>query len=66
MLEAGSSPRLGWESPLTGVSLKPDLCCWAGSELFGGVAVPFTHVESTFSKIAGAGDKDDLSVSIAP
>lgn len=47
-------------------SLKSHLCCWAGSELFGGVALPFTHVESTFSKIAGAGDKDDLSASIAP
>lgn len=34
--------------------------------MFGGVAVPFTRVESTFSKIAGAGDKDDLSVSLAP
>lgn len=31
-----------------------------------GWPVPFTHVESTFSKIAGAGDKDDLSVSTAP
>jgi len=55
-----------WAAHLTGGSLKLYLCCWAGSELCGGVAVPFTRVESTFSKIAGARDKDDLSVSIAP
>lgn len=66
MLEVGSSPRLGWENLLTGASPKPHLRRWAGSELFGGVAAPFAHVESTFSKIAGAGDKDGLSVSIAP
>lgn len=65
MLEMGSSPRLGWESPLTRVNLKPHLC-WAGTERFGGVAEMFTRSESTFSQIAGAGDKDDLSVSIDP
>lgn len=65
MLEVGSSPRQGWESPLTCINLKPNLC-WAGSDWFGGVAEPSAHGESTFSQIAGAGDKDDLSVSVAP
>lgn len=45
---------VGWET------LKSHFC-WVGNELFGGLAVPFTHHESTFGKIAGAGDKDDLS-----
>lgn len=54
MRVVGSSPRLGWET------LKSHFC-WVGNELFGGLAVPFTHCESTFGEIAGAGDKDDLS-----
>lgn len=59
LLQAGLGDSSHWCLP------KSQLCCWAGSELFGGVVAPSTHVESTFSKIAGAGDKDDLSVSIA-
>lgn len=36
MRVVGSSPRLGWET------LRSHFC-WVGNELFGRLAVPFTH-----------------------